>query len=408
MRLVVVAHIRLPSELAHTHQIMQMCEAFAEEGADVTLLCASLDRMATHGLWRHYDVAPTFRVEGLVRPAPPRLTSRPRRRLDRLTWTLGVVAFSLRVIRRLARERDAIVYSRDALPMWAIGRIWPGRAPRLFFEAHTCPTSRWGRWLRRQLARRIGGMVLVTGHLRRRHAELGLLPKATLVAHDGVRLARFAESRDRADCRSQLGWPAEALIIGYAGRVRTMGEEKGLTVLARAVKGLVDELPARPVRLAVVGGPEDEMAGLLGEFERLGLPRELVLHPGSVPPADLPRYLRALDVCTIPFPWTEHFAYEASPLKLFEYMASGSPIVASDLPALAEVLHDGANSMLVPPGDVAALTSALRRLADDPSLGGRLAGEALRQVGDYSWRIRARRILEMIGSMRGDAPPTRR
>jgi glycosyltransferase involved in cell wall biosynthesis len=106
--------------------------------------------------------------------------------------------------------------------------------------------------------------------------------------------------------------------------------------------------------------------------------------------------LRAFDVCTVPFPWTEHFAYYASPMKLFEYMASGNPIVASDLPAIAEIIQDGRNGLLVPPGDASALAGALRRLRDDPSLACRLATQAAQDVLPYAWQHRASRILEWM------------
>ena len=81
-----------------------------------------------------------------------------------------------------------------------------------------------------------------------------------------------------------------------------------------------------------------------------------------------------------------------SPLKLFEYMASGRPIVASDLPSFREVLTDGRNAVLVEPGNPQALTAGIRRIKEDAALGERLARQALEDVRDYTWARRAERL----------------
>ncbi len=73
------------------------------------------------------------------------------------------------------------------------------------------------------------------------------------------------------------------------------------------------------------------------------------------------RHLARADVLVLPNSATALSARYTSPLKLFEYLAAGRPIVASDLPALREVLRDGANAWLVPPDDAAALAGGDRR-----------------------------------------------
>jgi glycosyltransferase involved in cell wall biosynthesis len=79
-------------------------------------------------------------------------------------------------------------------------------------------------------------------------------------------------------------------------------------------------------------------------------------------------------------------------LKLFEYMASGRPIVASDLPSIREVLTDDHNALLVEPGNPQALTAAIRRLKADPGLGERLTRQALDDVRQYTWERRAAKL----------------
>ena len=84
--------------------------------------------------------------------------------------------------------------------------------------------------------------------------------------------------------------------------------------------------------------------------------------------------------------------HATSPLKLFEYMAAGRAIVASDLPSIREVLTDDVSAVLVAPGDAAALAQGIRRLADDAALRARLAAAAARAVAEYSWDERAARL----------------
>jgi glycosyltransferase involved in cell wall biosynthesis len=404
MKLLYLANARIPSEKAHPYQIVQMCEAFARAGADVTLLYAdrrNKPHLATDDIWGHYGLPRAFPAEKIpaldVYVVAERLSGPPARAWDKLASLLVMLTYHLALIARLRPERDAVLYSRDAVTLAVIAALWPRRARRAFYEAHTYPRTRVGGWLRGWLVTRVGGVIVITGHLRERYASLGVPPDRLLVAHDGVRAARFDAPGPRADCRREIGWPEDAFIAGYMGRFQTLGMDKGLSDLADAVAALAADDAAHPVRLGLVGGPASTVDALRGRLRARGLPPGTILYAGQVPPADVPGYLRAFDACAMPFPWTEHFAYYASPMKLFEYMASGSPLVATDLPSTAEIVRDGENGLLVPPSDVPALAGALRRLRDDPALADRLADRAARDVAEhYTWAARAARILDFV------------
>ena len=126
------------------------------------------------------------------------------------------------------------------------------------------------------------------------------------------------------------------------------------------------------------------------------MPGERLHAVGQVPPAQIPRYLAALDAGTLPLPWTEHFAYYASAIKLFEYLAAGCAVIASDLPSTAEVVRDGETALLAPPGDVQAWADALVRLRDDPVLRQRLRDAARALSTHYTWEARATRIRAFV------------
>src|SRR5262249_22669401 len=95
-----------------------------------------------------------------------------------------------------------------------------------------------------------------------------------------------------------------------------------------------------------------------------------------------------------PYPKLRQFYF--SPLKVYEYMAAGTPVVASRVGQLAELIEHGVNGLLCPPGDAGALAVALEELKEDPGLGERLSREALATVlGSHTWQAVAERILRL-------------
>jgi glycosyltransferase involved in cell wall biosynthesis len=120
-----------------------------------------------------------------------------------------------------------------------------------------------------------------------------------------------------------------------------------------------------------------------------------------VPNAELPRYQAACDVLLMPY--QRHVAASSggdiarylSPMKLFENMACGRPILSSDLPVLQEVLNPE-NALLLPADDLDAWVAALQELAASPETRLRFSAQARRDVTAYSWDRRAARILEGI------------
>jgi glycosyltransferase involved in cell wall biosynthesis len=224
---------------------------------------------------------------------------------------------------------------------------------------------------------------------------LGADPARLLVAHDAIRQARFEDMPSQSQARAEIGWPQDAFIVGWAGRLHLMGVDKGVGLLVDALR-LVEG-----VSLAVVGGPDDMVESLRQRWIAAELDESHFLASGHVAPDRVPLYLSAFDICAMPHPWTEYFAYYTSPIKLFEYMASGRAIVASNLPGFAEVVCDGDSALLVPPGDAEALAETITRLRDDRALRERLAERAYALVmSRYTWEARAKTIKDHLHKLR--------
>jgi glycosyltransferase involved in cell wall biosynthesis len=106
---------------------------------------------------------------------------------------------------------------------------------------------------------------------------------------------------------------------------------------------------------------------------------------GLLPHADVPKYIAAADIAVVPYPSLKDTIW-LSPLKLFEYMASGKAIVASGVGQLLEVVQDGINSLLVPPGDTSEMAKALNQLIEDDDLRLRLGQRARKDaIAKHSW-----------------------
>src|SRR6185503_7628942 len=163
----------------------------------------------------------------------------------------------------------------------------------------------------------------------------------------------------------------------YAGHLYSW---KGVDVLLEAIA----RLPG--ARGLIIGGhpAEPDLARTKATATRLGI-AERVTFTGLVEPARVPELLTQADVLVLPNPASAISTRYTSPLKLFEYMAAGRPIVSSDLPSIREILRDGVNALLVPPGDPSALAAAIDRVLTDPELAARLARAALDDVPNYSW-----------------------
>jgi glycosyltransferase involved in cell wall biosynthesis len=307
----------------------------------------------------------------------------------RFVFGIQLVTYTLALLVLALFAHGDVYYSRDMPTLLALSLIKPRRT--LAYEAHSLSQGRGGKWLQKQTVRRCGSIFAVTRRLADELINLGANPALTHVAHDGVQQERFANLPSQAEAREMLGWSEDAFIVGYVGRLHTMTMDKGVGLLVDALTQIGG------VSIALVGGPDCMAEALERQWIQSGQPEERFLYTGQVAPERVPLYLSAFDVCAMPFPWTEHFAYYASPIKLFEYMAARRAIVASNLPSTAEVLTDGESALLVPPSDVDALAAAITRLRDDPALRGKMAAKAYEIVmSHYTWEARVKTILGFI------------
>jgi glycosyltransferase involved in cell wall biosynthesis len=195
--------------------------------------------------------------------------------------------------------------------------------------------------------------------------------------------------------------------VGLAREPRRIAVYAGHLYAGRGVGLILDLARRRPDHLFVlVGGRGGDVERCRARATGMGN----VCVAGFRPPAEIPAWLAAADVLLMPY--ADRIATAgggdtaawASPMKMFEYLAAGRPILASTLPVLGEVLADGVNALLLPHDRPERWAEALARLAAEPELAATLAARARRDASGYTWEERNRRLLAGCGLDPGAAP----
>ncbi|HEX9365408.1 MAG TPA: glycosyltransferase [Vicinamibacterales bacterium] len=306
----------------------------------------------------------------------------------------------------LKGRQPAFVYQRYSLNSYAGIRIARRHGVPLVLEyngSEIWMSRHWGRPLRyERLSERIERLnlaaadllVVVSRAMADEVAGRGADRSRVLVNPNGVDPNRYRPDLDGAAVRARYGL-GQAVVVGFIG---TFGPWHGAEALARAFVALraSDSSLAQTARLLMIGDGATlaPVKRLLSEGGALGA----AVFTGLVPQEEGPAFLAACDVLVSPHvPNADGTPFFGSPTKVFEYMAMGKGIVASDLDQIGEVLEHGRTAWLVPPGDVDALAAGLRRLATDRTLRETLGGDARRQVlARYTWRQHTARTLDRL------------
>ncbi len=192
-------------------------------------------------------------------------------------------------------------------------------------------------------------------------AEIKVIP-------NGIDLSPF-QAPVAARTRAELGWPIEAVVLMYLGR---LGPEKNLAFLLRSFVGVAAACP--DVVLAIVGdGPETD--NLRDQAQKAGLATR-VFFLGQVPYPEVPAYLHLADV------FVTASETEVHPLSLIEAMAAGLPALGIASPGVGDTIVDGQNGFLST-SDLATFTAKLVRLVLKPDLRRALAQQAAESSRQY-------------------------
>lgn len=226
-------------------------------------------------------------------------------------------------------------------------------------------------------------IITITSELKKNLTHLGIDGRKILVAPDGVDIENFDIHISKKKARDYLNINANNVIL-YSGYLSPW---KGAHILAEAAKQLPDFF------FIFVGGGPEQVENFKHDYNLDNIRIE-----GHKPPNKIPFYLKAADMLVLPNSASSAISrHYTSPLKLFEYMASKRPIVASDLPSLREVLNESM-AVFFNPDDPSSLAKAIKQLSTSKKKMERLAQRAFFEVQKYSWRARTQKIIDFIKS----------
>lgn len=344
---------------------MKMCEAFSENRHEVTLLFQNKEKTfnerAIHAFYDTHGFT--------ITPIPIKKE------------TLGFHRYLSRVYQTLKKENTNLVY----------GRFLHGCLIATFLDIPTVYESHMPAWRKGffekilfnlLLARKsLKYIVVISEALKTMYVDYGIPAENILVAHDAAVPVPNFENRANLDGR------AGAIQVGFVGNLY---EGKGMEIIAQIAPALPE------VDFHIIGGQEKDIS----RWQKSIASNNVFFH-GFIPQEKLLSYRNALDICLLPIQETVrplgsdtiNIADVNSPLKLFDYMAHGKAIIASDLPVIREVLNEQ-NAILVPPHDTDAWIRAIQKLIENTRMRSKLGAQALEDfMNHYTWQKRATHVL---------------
>ena len=381
MRILYFADIRFPLERANGIQTMETCHALGARGHRVSLVVKPDTQTPPRDPFAFYGLEKTSAlvIERASAPAGAGLIARVgymsfmfgrvfgTGRADVImTRDLGVASA---LVQMPASMRAPVVYESHGYAPDVAAAL-----PALVATARPASPSKLKRLARREEAvwKQADGYVTITSALAQDLEDRFGSRETLAVIPDGMRTPG-----------PLTPLPMDA-VAAYAGHLYAW---KGVDVFLRALA------MAPGVRGLIVGGHEAEPdLARVKDLARDLRVEERVTFTGLVTPSTVPALLATAMVLVLPNPASAISTRFTSPLKLFEYMAAGRAIVASDLPSIREVLTHEESALLVAPGDAAAVASAIERLAADRPLAERLARVAHAVSAGYTWARRAERL----------------
>jgi len=384
MKLVYISPLRYPSEKAGSLFSVKSCEAFSKLGLEVELWApVRRNRLAHKNTFEYFGVNENFKIRRFFAIDL----------IDIIPFSFHLLAYSfafsvflytlfLKISRGINRY---IFYSHEQFVILPLTFL----SNKTFYEMHDFPGKQF---MYKILFRRIHGVVSTnTWKTEAIIKNFNIKKKSILTIPNAVDVEHFSHNLSTKEAKQILKLPEKSHLIGYIGSLKTMNMEKGVATSIDSLKFLGEDYT-----LYIVGGEQHDILYYKKYAEEKGLVHRVVF-VGKVSYKEIPLYSAVCDCLIAPYPDIEHYSHYMSPMKIFEYMASKRPIVATSLPSLKEVLVEGETAILVPPSDPQALARAIERLTTDISLARKLAETAYNEVKEkYTWHKRAGAIIDFI------------
>ena len=363
-----ITFARMPTEKAHGLQIAKMCEAFTKQNVFISLVTPRRANHIDQAVTDYYSLesplqywlAPVFDVTGRVK------------NMNSIHHYLHEFLFAWQVL-WMRIPKEVIVYTRSPLVVF-VGSL---RARRVIIEQHYWPTS--GSWLMKRLLAPAMLIVCNSEGAEKECVRHGL--SQAFVAHNGFDDSLLQETITNQAAKTKLGLDTDKKVVMYIG---SLGDWKGVDTLAEAATNFAEDCVA-----VVIGGSDHELPAWKEKYPH-------VIFLGRRPYEGIGQFQRAADILVVPNnPITKESLEYTSPIKLFAHMASGIPLLVSDLPALKSIVGEEEATFFTP-GDPASLVSAVATLLDNYPAALQKSAHTKEVATKFTWSNRAALILNRL------------
>lgn len=352
--------------------VMKMCQAMANLGINVDLIIQSYDKNIN--IFECYGVKPNFKLTTTI----PSTNSSARHFIHGIYSTFYTW---------FKKDNYDLIMTRNLICTYLSTKYF--KIPTIYDAHHPLVNRMATFWFNSfKNSKYLIRFSTNSQGLGDTYARLGLPMDKLVVAHNGVDLESFENLPTKLESRELLSLTAQKKIVCYIGNIYS---GRGIELLIDAAKRLKDIL------FLIVGGLDVDIEHyrIIAEKKKA----ENFKLVGFVPHNRVPLYLSSADVLVLPYTSKvtiqdgTHAANFTSPIKLFEYMASSRPIVATELPTVKEILEDSINAFLVKPDSVESLVDGIKRVLEDTTLAERISLQASLDVKKYTWEERVKKIL---------------
>ena len=372
MKTAYVANCNLPNHFAHAVQIMKNAQAWmrcSDEFQFVSNLSAAN--------WIKANQPEINRFYGISDPFPMKLY--PLLDVTGKKWSPFNELYYKKAAGYLKNWGAELVFTRTfVLPKYSLDLGLP-----TLVETHGKPgNSKEKDELYEKLSDdNFLGIVTISDTLRDMYIDHGLPASKVFVAPDGADLSMFCEPKTRQEARKFLSYEEDKQYILYVGHL--YGD--------RGIQDILDAAKSFPnAQFVFVGGHPGDVKSWRDKLANSGLNNAEFV--GFVQNKDVNNYLWMADLLLMPYSRSCPTAEWMSPLKMFEYMASGRAIIASDLDAIKRVLNHGEDAWLVESDNSSSLVEGIGYLLENPEVRESLATASSTRVKEYSWENRVKSI----------------
>ncbi|EHP89547.1 glycosyltransferase family 4 protein [Methanotorris formicicus] len=344
---------------ANRIQVLNMCKAFKKIGQNITLLSFNCDKEILKNLYGE-DV--DFNLISL-KPIG--------------NYYIRSLLLFLKFL-RLKSDYNWI-YTRDLIFAFLVSKFF--KSKKVIYELHDASKDKIWHFLFKRTFKNLYCCVVISEGLKNDLTKLGFNSDRIKVLHDGVDLEKFDINISKEEARDVLELPRGKIIVTYTGSLQNW---KGYKTFLKSYDHLENK---ENIAYLVVGGNEEQVSKLREEYKN----KNIIFIP-FVENSKIPLFLKASDILVIPNSSKYEISIKyTSPLKLFEYMASKRPIIASDLPSIREVVSE--NEVLFFKADNEEdLALKIEKLINDKDLQNKLVYNAYKKIKVYTWEERCKKI----------------